>query len=360
MRALHIHVGPRALAHLRERGLRPDDVRMIPAAAGGPKGLALSHLDSDLFGHWLPQASGASPLHLVGASIGAWRMAAAFMPDPASAFHRLARDYIAQDYTVEPGKSMPSARLVSDGFAQSLQDFFSEDLAALFDLTHRPNWHLHVLTSRGKKWLNRPGKWGTMAGFAGLAASNLISRRLVGHWLERTVLSGQGDLPLVLSDQHTQRVRLTPENFYQAVQASCTIPFWLEPVLDIPGTLPGAHWDGGLIDYHLHWPYASMQEGLVLYPHFQRHVVPGWLDKSLPWRHHATPALDNLILLAPNPDWVKTLPNGKLPCRADFKALPVEQRKRDWTRAVAECRRLADDWRQWLERACPTDELKAL
>ncbi|MEY2837863.1 MAG: hypothetical protein RJB60_162, partial [Pseudomonadota bacterium] len=124
MKALHIHVGPRALAHLRERGLRPDDVRMIPAAAGGPKGLALSHLDSDLFGRWLPQASGACPLHLVGASIGAWRMAAAFMPDPTSAFHRLARDYIAQDYPVEPGKSMPSARLVSDGFAQSLQDFF--------------------------------------------------------------------------------------------------------------------------------------------------------------------------------------------------------------------------------------------
>jgi hypothetical protein len=360
MKALHIHVGPRAMAHLRQWGLNPRDVRMIPAAAGGPKGLALSHLDQDLFGRWLPAASPQSPLHLVGASIGAWRMAAAMMPDPALAFQRLANDYIAQDYPLEPGQSMPSAQLVSEGFAQTLSAFFGSDLPQLLVHPKRRNWHLHVLTSRGKAWLNRPNKWGTMAGFAGLAASNLVGRRWVSKWLERTVLSAQAPLPFGLHDQCTQQVRLTPENFLAAVQASCAIPFWLEPVLDIPGTLPGAHWDGGLIDYHLHWPYASMQDGLVLYPHFQQHVVPGWLDKSLPWRHRATPALDNLILLAPNPEWIKTLPNSKLPCRADFKALPVDQRKRDWTRAVAECERLADEWRHWLDSACPTTELKAL
>jgi hypothetical protein len=317
-------------------------------------------LDREIFGRWLPATPSDSPLHLVGASMGAWRMAAALMPDPAVAFQRLASDYIAQDYPIEPGRSMPSARLVSEGFARSLQAFFGEDFSRLLTHPQRPHWHLHVLTSRGKKCLNRPGKWGTMAGFAGLALSNFVSRQWVGKWLERTVWSAQTELPFGLQDQCTQYVRLTPENFLAAIQASCTIPFWLEPLLDIPGSLPGAHWDGGLIDYHLHWPYASMQEGLVLYPHFQKQVVPGWLDKSLPWRHGATPALDNLILLAPNPEWVKTLPNSKLPCRADFKALSVEQRKRDWSRAVAECERLADEWRNWLDRGCPTPELKAL
>jgi len=47
-------------------------------------------------------------------------------------------------------------------------------------------------------------------------------------------------------------------------------------------------------------------------------VVPGWLDKGLKRRHGATHFLDNRILLAPDPDWVKTLPNGKLPGRTDF------------------------------------------
>ena len=37
MRALQIHAGATARRQLRERGLRPEDVRVIPAAAGGPK-----------------------------------------------------------------------------------------------------------------------------------------------------------------------------------------------------------------------------------------------------------------------------------------------------------------------------------
>ena len=40
--------------------------------------------------------------------------------------------------------------------------------------------------------------------------------------------------------------------------------------------------DGGIIDYHLHLPYHRAQ-GLVLYPHFIDRIVPGWLDKALPW-----------------------------------------------------------------------------
>ena len=75
MKALRIYAGPKALQHLREQGLRPQDVHTIPAAAGGPKGLILGPLDRFLFGEWLPQSR--QTVHLVGASIGAWRMASA-------------------------------------------------------------------------------------------------------------------------------------------------------------------------------------------------------------------------------------------------------------------------------------------
>lgn len=37
---LQVFAGPRARAALRERGLVAADVRVIPAAAGGPKDLA--------------------------------------------------------------------------------------------------------------------------------------------------------------------------------------------------------------------------------------------------------------------------------------------------------------------------------
>jgi hypothetical protein len=70
-RALRLYAGARALAHIRQHGLQPGDVGVIPAAAGGPKGLILGPLDRFLFGQWLPQSR--QEIHLVGASIGAWR-----------------------------------------------------------------------------------------------------------------------------------------------------------------------------------------------------------------------------------------------------------------------------------------------
>lgn len=38
MKALQIHAGAMALKQLRERALQPADMRILPAAAGGPKG----------------------------------------------------------------------------------------------------------------------------------------------------------------------------------------------------------------------------------------------------------------------------------------------------------------------------------
>lgn len=103
-----------------------------------------------------------------------------------------------------------------------------------------------------------------------------------------------------------------------------------------------------------------MKSGLVLYPHFQKQVVPGWLDKSLKWRHKATPALDNMLVLAPNPEWVKRLPGGKLPDRNDFTGMDVTRRIQTWRAAVAQANELVDEWTQWLDRGMPVSDIQAL
>ena len=54
MRALRIHAGPEARRHIEQHGLQARDVGVVPAAAGGPKGLILGPLDRFLFGQWLP------------------------------------------------------------------------------------------------------------------------------------------------------------------------------------------------------------------------------------------------------------------------------------------------------------------
>ena len=97
---------------------------------------------------------------------------------------------------------------------------------------------------------------------------------------------------------------------------------------------------------------ASQGAGLVLYPHFQHQVVPGWLDKALRWRHKATPALDSMVVLSPDPQWVKTLPNAKLPDRQDFTHYGPDTaaRSKAWLAATGQPSKWLMSWPRWLQR----------
>ncbi len=349
MNALQIHAGPRARKHLQERGLVPGDVRAIPAAAGGPKGLVLNPLDQYLFGDWL--AGSTHTVHLLGASIGAWRMATACLANPVAAFAQLADDYIHQNYAHAPGKAPPPAH-VSAVFGAKLAERFGGREA---EVLNHPRYRLHVFTSRGRHLLRREGRWRTPLGYLGAFATNVVSRRAMGAWLERVVFSAPDEsqpLPIPLTDYRSRNVALTAANLLPSLLASCSIPLWLNAVHDIAGAPRGAYWDGGITDYHLHLDYAAMPEGLVLYPHFQHTVVPGWLDKALKHRHRTTARLDNVIVLSPDPAWVATLPGGKLPDRGDFKLYgdDLQARVVNWSRAVRESERLRDVFAAWVNR----------
>ncbi len=370
MKALSIYAGPRAFEQIQRHGLRPEDVGVIPGAAGGPKGLMLGALDRFIFGDWLERSQ--QPVHLVGASIGAWRMATACLMDPVAAFEQLEHDYLHQHYELRPGQKRPTADFVSERFGQSLQDFFAGHVREVLE---HPRYRLHIVTSRGRALLRREHPLGTPLGYLGSFLTNAVSRRAMGAWLERVVFSSAepgsdaarcAALPFGVQDYRSQQRPLTESNFRQALQASCSIPFLLRAVPAIAGAPDGAYWDGGITDYHLHLDYAHKSRAadsgsvvpaagaqkLVLYPHFQRAVVPGWLDKSLTWRHRATSFLDTTVLLVPQADWVKSLPNGKLPDRADFTHYgnDLAGRVKAWQGAIAASQQLADEFQSWLER----------
>ena len=243
--------------------------------------------------------------------------------------------------------------MVSEQFGLNLRDFYGGQVAPI--LRH-PRYRLHIFTSRGRHVLRREHAWRSPLGYLGAYLSNTVHRKALSAWLERVVFSPQGQpLPLQVRDFRTRQVWLSEANFMPALQASCSIPFVLRAVHDIEGAPRGAYWDGGITDYHLHLDYASLAGGLVLYPHFQRAVVPGWLDKALRWRHHPTPALDNLIVLAPDPQWVASLPGGKLPDRNDFVAFgsDLQGRVKAWSTAASAAHQLADEFEQWLASPDP-------
>lgn len=359
--ALAIYAGKKAKAHIAKNGLQAKDIRVVAGAAGGPKGLLLLGLDKFIFGEWLKTSS--QPVDLLGASIGAWRMATACMNDCEAGFDRLTRDYIAQDY--EPiynkrGKRvMPSTGFVSDGFSKALTSFFENHLQ---EVLHHPRYNLHIITSRGRGFLRQTRsdkrlQARTVFGFAGAFFANLVNRPAMGTFMERVVFSSgydEGELPFDSADYATREVTLTPANFYAALQASCSIPFVLNAMNDIAGAPQGSYWDGGMTDYHCHMNYAGKlrDDEIVLVPHFQKHLIAGWLDKALKWRHKSTAFLDNVVVLAPTPEWTRELPDGKIPDRQDFHTYAdnFAGREKAWSGAVSQSEQLVREFKEFLSQ----------
>ena len=356
MKSLVIRAGPGAARHVREHGLRPADVGIVPGAAGGPKGLGLACLDEWLFADWLPRgfANREQPIDLIGASIGAWRFAAicrghvgaAFSPDETRRALRIfANAYCEQYYP----KKVDAAYITA--YARDLIDklFVGHERDVL---TH-PHYRLHVLAVRGKGILAREQRGRTHAGYALAALANAAGRRHLRHFLDRTWFSAAAEpdaMPFAppfaphFDAFHTEYARLTPDNLADALIASGSIPLVLNGVRDIAGARRGTYWDGGIVDYHLHLPYAQ-RGGIVLYPHFTDRIVPGWLDKMLPWRKARGPWLDNVLLVSPSRAYLERLPLKKLPDRKDFTRFvnDYEGRLRYWRFAMAESARLAEE-----------------
>ena len=348
-RAFTLHAGRRAQEHLRREGLRAEHVACVPAAAGGPKGLALVPLDKWVFGEWLARSE---RVEQIGASIGAWRMYAAAQRDPAPALDRLAEGYLSQRFPYHANAQQVAAECRR--FVQTVLDGTGVH-------TIRPGARLSVITARARGILHGRA---SRAAFARVAVANAWSRpRLAAH-MERVVFTaGHPAFPAERFDAFgLTRLPFTTANLEDALLASGSIPLVCDPVRNPADAPRGDYWDGGLIDYHLLLPYRDL-DGIVFYPHFVPHVTPGWLDKFLPWRAQprAHPWLDNVLVVAPSRALLERLPNRKLPDRNDFYryARDDERRMRDWRRAVAECQRFADEVAAWVRHPDPS-LLKAL
>ena len=347
--SLSIQAGPRALKHLHEHGLRPHDIDIVPGAAGGPKGLGLAQLDEHLFADWLPAgfARRTRPIDLIGSSIGAWRFAAVCRGHTPGETRETLRSF-ARAYSEQKYPKRVDADFVTAYTRDLLDTLFKGHEQSL--LSH-PHYRLNVLVVRGKGILHRETRGRAHAGFALAALANAAGRPHLRHFLDRIWFQAGGmdagpgiGLPGEWDKFHTHHVALTADNFGDALVASGSIPLVLKGVQKIAGAPAGTYWDGGIIDYHLHLPYPRTP-GLVLYPHFTDRIVPGWLDKALPWRKASGAWLDNVILISPTRAYLDRLPLKKLPDRNDFTrfADDYEARLRYWRFAMAESGRLRDE-----------------
>lgn len=365
LKHLRIIAGPKAKAHIRANGLKAADIAAIPGAAGGPKGLILQGLDHFLFNHWLTNdtlaervKNGLPALQLIGASIGAWRMAAAASSNPSNALNELANQYCeAQRYP--KGVDRDS---ITETCMRMVENLTAPHLSSMGKPTNK---NLVVWVNKGLQPLHKPHPHPTRPplarkrGFAAAVVANSIGRNTLAHYFERHVMATQPDelgwLTKPFDRIPLQMHALNEGNLQASLLASGSIPFVLNPVQTIPAAQPdqpaleGPFWDGGLTDYHLALPYHRIN-GLVLYPHFSNTVTPGWLDKFLKTRKANPDWMSNVVLLCPSAEFVNSLPGRKIPDRSDFKRYGENHdlRIQHWREAILRSNALAEEFENWL------------
>ncbi len=353
--------GARARALIRERGLDASSLAGIAGPASGPRWLVLYAIDRLLIERGLPVAPRPGrPRLLVGASAGAWRMLALASPRPLETLDALMQGYARMVFP--PGVS---PQQVSAAYRELLSRLFADDAAAMLA---RPEVELAIHAVRGRgpwPWRGKPGQSVAL----GSAALARIAGVAAVPWLERGLFrSGPAD-PTFDGRQHP----LTAENLVAAARASGTVPFYMEPVSDIAGA-PGLWFDGGLLDYHLRHGHLAgdasggdasgddVSDGVLLFPHFRREVLPVWFDRYWPNRQAGERELADVLQLYPSRAFVDSLPGAHIPDRDDFfrYADRPEERIRRWMEAVKLGERMAEQFADDLDSGRLAERIQPL
>lgn len=332
---LQIIAGPEARRRIGEHGFSLDLFDTFIGASGGPKWLTLFGLDrviSDAL------AIRRDPIQMIGSSIGAVRIACYAQRNPVAAFDRFVEAYL----------DIPK-RIDRD----SLRDFVRQTVKAAIDgeapteiLANRTH-PLHIVAARceGVASNERMPQLGMVpAGLLNFVGPEWMARAGVS----RAIFVSDPESPIATHKPYVgERIRLTAENLEPALHATGSIPGFTEGVADIPGAPPGVYRDGGIVDYHFN-PEWHHTDGLILYPHFVPMLVPGWFDQFFPRRHIDPADLDRLVLLTPSPEFIASLPYGKIPDRHDASRLDSADLRRAWTAVTGETERLGEAFHEIL------------
>ena len=331
---LKIFAGSEALAHIRQNGLSADDIEMVLGASGGPKWLCLAAIDRYLLSEWF--ADRKKPLHLLGTSAGAWRLACYARKNPLATHARFQEAYAGQNYS-----DKPTAAEVAAGCRHILDEVLAGGGAQ--EIINNPVMRYHTLVARCRGLGASEQKQLQTIGMAGTLFANLVSRSAMRPFIQRTFFH-HPQKPPVDHFPHlpAAHVSLTEENIEHALLATGAIPLVISGVKNIPGAPAGTYRDGGITDYQFDLPVYP-DNGFVLYPHyFARAPKGGWFDKNLRWRTVSRQHYRKTIIVAPSWEFAETLPGGSIPDLQDFYDFKYPERRQRWDKALEQCEALGE------------------
>lgn len=349
--ALTIRAGHLARDLILKEGLQPEQVDIVPGAAGGPKGIGIQGLDQAIFADFFERCPQRRTL--IGSSIGSWRFASIAAHGVKQGTERLAELYTHLSFH----KKMTR---------QDVSDVCRDMLLALIGdraphVVNHPNYHLTVLSVKAQHMFQSDKALPLLVSIAGIVGATAVARKHSRHFMQRVISQPSLGQQFKMQEDafQTHYQELTETNVSAWLMASASIPGVMSAVQNIPDAPQGSYRDGGLIDYHIDLPFPS--KGIVLYPHFTDSITPGWFDKL--FKRTARPDHQTrTVLLSPSPEYLRSLPLGRLPDRKDFtlKGLDQLQRIKLWKQSIAESQRLGDEFLELVEKQRFAEVMHAL
>jgi len=324
-------------------------------ASGGPKWFVLAGLDRVIFPEFFKGRQ--TPIETLGSSAGAWRFACFAQKDPLAAINRLAEGYSTTVY----GKKAKVAEITEK--SRELLGYVLQG-NAIEEIVQNPKVKSNIVVARCKGLTRFDNRFSQLMGLLPAAIGNRIERRQLSHFFSRVIMTSSNEQSFNFDDGlGNKRVSLTKENYKQSLMATGAIPLVISGVKDIAGAPSGVYRDGGIIDYHfdINFAQTSINEGmrensLVLYPHFYAHCKPGWFDKGIRQRFVQPHHYDNVVMLTPSEDFVRSLPYGKIPDRKDFSEMDANTRIKYWQTVIRASDRLGEEFIQLTEHSESIDK----
>jgi hypothetical protein len=336
---IEIYAGKTAMEKIKEHGFRQELFTSFLGSSGGPKWFCLYSLDKYLFGEFFEDRT--TELNLIGSSAGAFRSACFAQKDPVKAIERLAKNYAETTYS---DKAKPKE--ITEKARELLDTLFADSGAK--EVIENQIFKAHFIVAKSNGLVKYDNKYVQGLGLLNSYLRNRRDRAKLKSQYERFVFQSPTS-SLSFNDPDnipTKIVNLTERNIKSALLASGSIPMVMEGIKNIPDAPKGMYRDGGIIDYHFDLNIKT--SGLILYPHFNSQPKAGWFDKGSN-RQPRQENYDKVVLICPSPEFVASLPYGKIPDRTDFTELNASTRIKYWKTVFSETQKTADTLSNWLD-----------
>ncbi|KAJ3111660.1 hypothetical protein HK098_008367 [Nowakowskiella sp. JEL0407] len=207
---------------------------------------------------------------------------------------------------------------------------------------NHPDFRIGIMVARVKDTYSELSDWSLKVTFGAYFFMNMLDPKYLEGFIDRICFYTGSEPPTFLDgDENTQKIKfvpLTEDNIYEVLHATTCIPFVQERCDYISGIGPGLYFDAAVTDLTLNSNISDSSVRALILGDLPNNVVKQTaFDTLLPWRNLPPSYRENVSVLCPSPEFVKLLPEQKLPSVHDwFNGRYIddpELRKKNWREA---------------------------